>query len=194
MNSVPIIVDEASLNDRLLNKEQNSAFQDINQHILSNSAEPLCLLGSGGKRTSVNSIIKNLVNSRHKSSRFQLWTPTLTILTEEKKLIRRFCIKKLRNVVGWRIRSALQLGIGSYYAETQTKQGFGSMRTVEGFIWLALGRKQRNAGPEAVLVRFDDPLIALRMPELATASSCIKVETRSVIFQAKRGKRSVCCF
>jgi hypothetical protein len=49
MNSVPIIVDEASINDRIrsLNKEQNSAFQDIKQHILSNSAEPLCLLGSG---------------------------------------------------------------------------------------------------------------------------------------------------
>ena len=45
MNSVPIIV-EASLNDhfRSLKREQNSAFQDI-KRILSNSAEPLCLLG-----------------------------------------------------------------------------------------------------------------------------------------------------
>ncbi len=64
--------------------------------------------------------------------------------------------------------------------------GSGSMGTVDGFIWLALERKHRNAGQmlEAVLVRFDEPLVALRMPELATASGCIKVEPCSMMFQA----------
>lgn len=70
MNSVPIIV-EASLNDhfRSLKREQNSAFQDIKQRILSNSAEPLCLLGSGGTGKSfVACILVDLINLQYNNS------------------------------------------------------------------------------------------------------------------------------
>ncbi len=94
-----------------------------------------------------------------------------------------------------RMQNDINLAIGTRVMlrrSTNVAKGLvsGSMGTVEGFIWPALGRWQRNLGqmPEAVLVRFDDSDIAANMPELATADGCIKIEPCSVVFQAKKGK------
>ena len=66
----------------------------------------------------------------------------------------------------------------------------GSMGTVEGFMWPILARRPRENGqlPDSVIIRFDDPDIALKMQNLSTSNGCIKIEPYSVVFQGKKGK------
>ncbi len=146
------------------------------------------------KRKSVHLITKSSKNSKYLILDISCSVDAYTNMTDiRKKADPKVVYQKIEKCGG--MQNDTNHAIGTrvmFWRDTNVAKGLvsGYMGTVEGFIWPALGRKQRNLGqmPEAVLVRFENSDTAPNMPELATADSCIKIEPCSVVFQAKKGK------